>query len=746
MKTHSNLGLVSSLAASTLLTFSSLQAAETDKPSAPDKDTLPIFENYLTLAGQGTWVSGDKAAFQAQNWTSKNGFGGIQDFRYAQDLGKDFSVKADGHALFGNADYLAHLTFAKTDLGSVDFGYKQFRTYYDGIGGFFPNNSAWFPLPDKELHVDRSKFWIETKLTLPNAPVVTLKYINETRDGTKDTTIWGDTDFTGIPSWSTSPANPDSSNRKIVANYLNLDERHENLTGTVRHTMGQTNIEASVVSDRIDNLNTRGINRYPGELKLFPRRATTSASPILPENVSDAVSGYDRQGVESDSLAFIAKAETLLSESVKIHAGITYQDASADFTAERPLATTLQTTGQGVQTIIGGFNAAVTAAPPFIAISAGRAPGAYQNLVGSSKTENLIGTLGVDLKIGRNLFIETGLKAEDRYIKASDSWVVISRSVNLTTGAITETLTPNAGKSKIKETAWTPEISLRYTGLRNISLYGNADYRYSPGTEDVTNSNTSPTTGIVTPTVTNDDTKENHGRYTLGANWTPNSLFNIRAETFLKNHKNDFLGYAASTGSSYLLASEYHGAKLTATVKPLPTLSFTTRYIYQTGTMDVTTASTMKYESMNAKTHTIGETIDWSPIKQFYLQGNLNVVFSTTSTAYPRAGLTANDVLRNADNNYITASVIAGFVIDKVTNAEVQYTHYKASNFEPLYSTQPYGAGARNYSVTAGVKRKLTDTLIADAKVGYISSRNDTTGGNTDYTARVAYVSLQQAF
>jgi hypothetical protein len=58
----------------------------------------------------------------------------------------------------------------------------------------------------------------------------------------------------------------------------------------------------------------------------------------------------------------------------------------------------------------------------------------------------------------------------------------------------------------------------------------------------------------------------------------------------------------------------------------------------------------------------------------------------------------------------------------------------------------PYGASAKEYTVTVGLKRKLTDKLVAEAKIGYLSSKNDTTGGRTNYNARIAYVSLQQAF
>ena len=53
------------------------------------------------------------------------------------------------------------------------------------------------------------------------------------------------------------------------------------------------------------------------------------------------------------------------------------------------------------------------------------------------------------------------------------------------------------------------------------------------------------------------------------------------------------------------------------------------------------------------------------------MQGAVTLVYDTISTAYPKSGGLANDVLRNADNNYWTGSLLAGFVVDKVTNAQV---------------------------------------------------------------------------
>jgi hypothetical protein len=740
---------ITGLAASTVLALSPLLAADAAKPVDADKDPLPVSENSLTLGGQSTWVSGDAAAFQAETWTAKKGFAGIEDFQLSQEPAKDVSVKADGHLLPGNEDYLAHIAVSKNEIGSFDGGYKRFRTFYDGVGGFFPSNNAWFPLADQSLHVDRSKLWAEAVLSLPNAPVVTVRFTNEVREGTKDSTIWGDTDFTGVPISSTSALNTISADRKIVASYLGLSENHRTLSGTVAHTIGNTKIELGVVGDQIDNLDTRYLNRYPGELKPFPAIPTTPATLVSPALANNAIWGYDQRGVKTNALTFTGKVETSIGEKITAFAGASFQHATTDIAGYRPLFVAIASTAfpvsVGGQPYLGGIT------------TGGRAPGTYQNLAGGSKAKILTGNFGFNIKATNDLFIEAAVKAEQRYTQSDDSFSYLSNTVSQTTGLVTtSTSLPYSGASRIKETSWTPELNVRYTGIKQVSLYANADYRYSPGSEDITYVTTSP---LVIDT---DNIKENHGHYAVGANWVPCSYFNLRGETFYKDHRNSFYGVystAPTDQSQYVLGSSYYGFKLSVTLKPLPTLSATTRYVLQVGQMDLVTIGNpvagtpplltrfASYDTMDARSHNIGETIDWTPIKQFYLQGNVNLVFDTTGTAYPTAGGAANDVLRNANNNHWTASVLAGFVVDKATNAEVQYTQYKASNYQPeLYSTVPYGAGASSYTATVGVKRKLTDTLLAEVKIGYLSSHNDTTGGNTNYSARVAYVAIQQAF
>src|SRR6478736_316980 len=47
-------------------------------------------------------------------------------------------------------------------------------------------------------------------------------------------------DVTGIPVYNVSSLNPFSSNRKIVASLLELDEKQQNLSATLTHTVGNT--------------------------------------------------------------------------------------------------------------------------------------------------------------------------------------------------------------------------------------------------------------------------------------------------------------------------------------------------------------------------------------------------------------------------------------------------------------------------------------------------------------------------
>jgi len=271
-----------------------------------------------------------------------------------------------------------------------------------------------------------------------------------------------------------------------------------------------------------------------------------------------------------------------------------------------------------------------------------------------------------------------------------------------------------------------------------------------------------PLTATSGTTATN-TISENHGNFTLGANWRLSAHLTLRGELFSKDHKDNTVGYATTgptVGDYYLLDSQYSGYKLTALAKVNDEISFTTRFISQQGKMQVTgfLPTFPAYDSLDADNYMISESIDWTPSPQFYTQLNVTGTFQVIRTAYPRAGITpatgtvsafdTNAVLQNSDNNYVSGSLVTGWVASKRDDFQFQVTYYHADNGNAYLAptTMPYGVSVRDYSVTLGVKHLISKTMICNAKIGYFDSKNDTTGGFTNYHGPLGYVSLDKSF
>ena len=119
-------------------------------------DDLPTFaDNYVKISVGGMDVKGSKAASQARTQIPKVGVAGIEAFNYTRELSDISSIKVEGHALPGAENYRFDVRTTKDEVGTFEVGYKTFRTFYDGAGGFFPTNNSWIPIHARALHVDR---------------------------------------------------------------------------------------------------------------------------------------------------------------------------------------------------------------------------------------------------------------------------------------------------------------------------------------------------------------------------------------------------------------------------------------------------------------------------------------------------------------------------------------------------------------------------------------------------------------
>jgi hypothetical protein len=151
----------------------------------------------------------------------------------------------------------------------------------------------------------------------------------------------------------------------------------------------------------------------------------------------------------------------------------------------------------------------------------------------------------------------------------------------------------------------------------------------------------------------------------------------------------------------------------------------------------------------------IGESIDWTPNKNVYVQLNANLTYHVVSTIYPRAGVTpatatnnafdSNRVLQNSDNNYATFGALTGFAVDKNTDMQIQANLYRAKNGNAILAplTMPYGVAVEETTITVGVKHKLSGSWLLHGKVGYFESKNETSGGRSDFHGPLAYLAFE---
>ena len=716
-------------------------------------DAFPAFDSYLKVSGERAWIHGNGAAYRSRAQAPENGGGGIEDFHYARDLNKTTTLTLDGRALAGVEDYLVRLNLAKAEFGSLDVGYQNFRTFYDGFGGFFPLNNAWAPLSSvapavgDELFVDRGKFWTELKFQREDGPEITLRYTNETRSGRKDSTIWGDTDDTGIDygvlNGGLAGNNGNASVRKNIPSYLELDERHQMIEGTIKHTVGNTTAHVTVLGDWATLDNTRYMSRFPGEARL-PNAAGTGVAPANGTS-SDNWTRFNNQVVtthadtrDSDTKGLVAGTITEFNDRVTLRLGATLHHLQSTFGGDRVLVTAQPINGDPTRDIT-----------------------TYQirDLVGRGDVHTAACNAGLDLKPFEHLSASFGVRAEDREAESDGRFDVVTSTTGATPVATT---TPRFERSRTDETSFAESLDLRYTRIKDLTLFSGVTHKRGTGDEILTPPYNDDT--VVLPNVFFNDIDEVETTYSVGASWKASSALTLRAEPFYKtsdyhstglntNSSNTATPAVPTRGNNYELESRAWGVKATAILKPHATLTFTTRYVWQRGERSVAgyLPSYPEYDAMESTTHNVSETIDWNPLKQFYVQLGGNVVRNRVATAYlhdldtaTSGVIPAGRFLRPADSDYMVFHAVVGAVITKRDDLQLRYTEYRADNYDPdiaLYS-QPYGASATERTIIVGLDHRFSDRLVGGIKLGYMDGENRGAGGNADFRGPLGYMSL----
>lgn len=662
-----------------------------DESAAESTPEAAELKNWIELSLGATGVSGDDAAMRARTGLPKGVYGGISGFHFEQEVATNTVFKADARGLFDNHDYNLRLELTREELGYVRAGYREFRTYSDGSGGFVPGLNVWPPQAfDDALELDRREFWFEAGLRKPKWPEFTLRYSHQERDGTKASTSWGDvTTASGI--------------RKVAGAYLDLDETRDLVSLDARKTIGKTDVTLGFRYERSSLDDSRNLRFFPGEGVLFDQYATQSES------------------VDSDLFSFHAAGDHRLSERVRFTVGYAYTDLDSE---------------------VSGYRAYGTAYDPDLV---DRLPNAatFDALDAQTGLSQHVANVNLHWAAGRGLDVIPSLRFE---LQDTDGHSVYDAPGAPLAGF------PFSAASERGLLDVSEALEVRYSGLTNWVLFARGEWLQGRGDLDETWDNVATASSLITRS---SDDERDAQKYSLGASWYPIHRLSLSGGYYHKIRNNNFDHSEDSTPNTpgtpnrypaFLRAQEYTVDDLNArlTWRPRGNLTLVGRYDYQVGTLDTEADQLGDIESADLTSHVFGASASWTFLKRAWLQGHLTWVEDTTETP-ATAGLSTH--VQESENDYWTAQLTLGCAASDAIDLEASYFYYRADNFAAnATDAQPFGAGLEEHGINATATWRINPRVRWLLRYGFLTSAEDATDGHNDYDVHLVSSSLQYRF
>jgi hypothetical protein len=677
------------------------RAGDTNAPSLTPQQMFEggakSYDNWVELGLGGLITSGNAAQAQQQYQLSNDPFGGVSDLHLQKDVVKGTTLTMDGHALFDQNDYKLLLGLQREEFGYIKFNLTDFRTWYNGAGGYF--NGTQYQLPNDALSLDRGTLSVEAALTPKDLPKAVFKYTHSYRDGDKSSTIWG-------------PVHPDlpaATVRNVFPSLYNINEKVDSYALDLTHHIKTTDFGAGVRYDTASLANTRMETFY---LNDDPQhRALT-----------------DSQGTAYDLFNVHAFSETWLKKNLFFSTGYTYADQHDTFSGSRIYGDDF---GVGYSpNIYNGLG--------------------YTSLHGGANEQQHVGNVNLMATPFKNLSIVPSLRVQ------SDNWNANSGGLG-TFG--TDATQPYSGNGNGEMLEVRERLDVRYTGVTNWVFSCGGEWTQGSGNLYQTNGLSEYTViGIGPPPVLSltDETRW-FQKYSIGARWYPVRRVIIDTGGYYKRNEYDYNIVQDSTPNdpssgnrypAYLVMQNFqtYDGNVRVTLRPVQNVTLVSRYEYQYSTIDTAPDSVSglgQTQSSQMTTHIIAQNASWTPWSRLFLQAGFNYVLSETKT--PMSDYT--QAVLNSQNNYWTVTFDSTVVVDDKTDLNVGFVYYRADNYNNNSSAGlPLGAGADEQTLTASISRRITPSLRVNLRYAYTHYNDWASGGNNNYDAQMVYSSLQYRF
>ncbi len=660
----------------------------------------PELENYVDFSGGGTLLDGDRAQFQKLRPENKDGWAGLGKFHFSRDLPNKTTLTADGRALWGNQDFRLDLKLVREDAWFIRIGLQQYRTWFDGSGGWFAPRDLWFPPFQEDLHIDRGDYWAEAGTTRPDGINFNFRYDYTTRLGLKDSTSWGDTNLTGVGA------------RAIGPTFLRIREHRHIVRARISRETEQTSWQVDGRYEWQTQRNSRNIRRQPGEAT--ERRIT------------------HRDNMDVDLFMLHGAVETRIGPTLTLGTGVAHYDLDNTVSGSRIYGDVYDPV----------FNATM-------ARRQARDEGFF-NLEGTTHLKQTLVNLNLMYTPSETWTIVPELRAQRSSWGADAEFV--ETAVGTGAGLPTAIEEMNSESSKNYRDL-TEALEFRYTGFKTVVLNAQAELMQSYGSlaEDLIALETGVDTIFRSTNFRRDQQK-----YALTSHWYARPGLSVTAQYYWKGRQNSFSNSRTSTAP---LGADRYPAYITnqdlalddfnvrVSWSPASALRCVTRYDFQGGTLYSQEVGLAFVESGRMRTHIISETVTWNPLARWYVQASGNLLYDRTTTPAHDLTGTAAGIVLNSDNNYFNGDIATGYALDEQTDLNLTYSYYRADNFvDNSRFSQPYGASARTQFATIAWSRRSGPHLNYTVRYAYGDHRDYTSGHHNDFRAHTIYTRIQYRF
>ena len=449
------------------------------------------FKNWIEFGFGGVTVHGDQAQFEQEHRIPGDQvYGGITDLHFEETIGKDVQMTLDGHAIFDANDYGLRFNISKAKLGYIEVGYDEFRTWYDGDGGFFPPNGQFFSPRFPEMHIDRGDFWVELGLRVPDLPAITIRYTREFRDGQKDTTTWGDTTLTGIT----------GATRKIAPGFRNIDETRDIIAFDISKTLGNTDVLLGMRYEHNEDNDSLNLERGAGQLP--PLVSPPGSQRFITQHQNDNVDLFSGHAI----------TETRFNEWLWFTTGYSYTTFQNDLSGSRLYGT--------------DFDAAFGEPVPTL----GRSDHSFIALAGNAEVREHVFNANLFYMPIKDLDVLFGFRYTHEERDSAATLLALETTPNVPPfsdlnpegGNHYGTPEPAFGFRSADYDRFAQRFELRYSGVRDWLIYFQGEWEEEFG--HVEENQTDEDLPL------NKDTNSLLQKYTLGASWYPTMILSLSGQ------------------------------------------------------------------------------------------------------------------------------------------------------------------------------------------------------------------------